>query len=391
MSAEISGRGPGALRELDRQRVLAAVRSLGAASRTDLKLATGLSRGTVASIVAELSREGLLRTASGPGVRTGFRGRPPVLLSLAPPAGLAVVVAIGHEHALVAVGNSAGTLVEEQIAAFPPSPTAVDTLNVAARLLGDVVRARQLSARNVKGAVLSLPASLSPSGEPVTPRYRGMDVARLVGLTDLGVRVSVLNDANVAALGEAVFGAGRGLSDFVYVKMSHGIGAGLVIGGRLYQGSRGLAGNIGHLRVRDNGETCRCGNRGCLETLVSAQSLIAALNSAHHDMELGLTDFLRLAADGDPDAQRLARLAGHETGRVLAAVINAFNPTAVLVGGCLSPLGDPMLTGLRDSIMRYGQPAAVAGLNVLQAVCGQRAEALGGLAYAHRLLETPGA
>jgi len=200
-----------------------------------------------------------------------------------------------------------------------------------------------------------------------------------------------VNDANLAALGEAAFGAGRGLSDFLYVKMSRGIGAGLVLGGRLYQGSRGMAGNVGHLRVRDDGARCRCGNRGCLETLVSARSLVADLQSAHGDDKLGLADLLRLAADGDPEAEKLAMQAGQQTGKVLAAVINAFNPATVLVGGCLSPLGEPLLEGLRESITRYGQPVAVAGLTVLRATCGQRAEALGGLAVAHGLVQAPGA
>jgi predicted NBD/HSP70 family sugar kinase len=390
-SPAVSGKAAETLRELDRQRVLAAARALGAASRAELGQATGLSRGTVASIVTELCRDGILRPVSQPSARTGARGRPPALLSLAPPSGLALVSDIGHEHARVVLGRADGTLIEERVSAFPPNPAPADSLAVAARLLAEVVRAQRLTASSVRASVLSLPASLGSDGTPLTPRYRGMDVARLAGLADVGARVSVVNDANLAALGEAAFGAGRGLSDFLYVKMSRGIGAGLVLGGRLYQGSRGMAGNVGHLRVRDDGARCRCGNRGCLETLVSARSLVADLQSAHGDDKLGLADLLRLAADGDPEAEKLAMQAGQQTGKVLAAVINAFNPATVLVGGCLSPLGEPLLEGLRESITRYGQPVAVAGLTVLRATCGQRAEALGGLAVAHGLVQAPGA
>jgi predicted NBD/HSP70 family sugar kinase len=389
-SPTVSGKAAEALRELDRQRILAAARSLGAASRAQLGQATGLSRGTVASIVSELCRDGILCLVSEPSIRSGARGRPPTLLSLAPPTGLALVADIGHEHARVVLGRADGTLIEERVAAFPSNPAPEDSLTVAARLLTEVVQAQQLTASSLRAAILSLPASLDSAGRPLTPRYRGLDVARLAGLADLGARVSVVNDANLAALGEAAFGAGRGLSDFLYVKMSRGVGAGLVLGGRLYQGSRGMAGNVGHLRVRDDGARCRCGNRGCLETLVSARSLVAALQSAHGNEELGLADLLRLAADGDPEAEKLAMQAGQETGKVLAAVINAFNPATVLVGGSLSPLGEPLLEGLRQSIARYGQPAAVTGLNVLRATCGQRAEVLGGLAVAHGLVEATG-
>lgn len=192
-----------------------------------------------------------------------------------------------------------------------------------------------------------------------------------------------MNDADLGALGEAAFGAARGLTDFIFVKMSDGLGAGLVLGGRLHRGSRGIAGNIGHVRVRDDGNVCICGNRGCLETLVSAQSLVAALQPAHPEQELTLADLFRFVAAGDPGAERLVEDAGRAVGRTLADVINVLNPAAIVVGGRLSGLGEPLLAGLRESIWRYSRPAAVAGLSVLQAQSGERAEVLGGLALAH--------
>lgn len=382
------GTSASALRELNRQRVVAAVRELARASRPDLERVTGLSRGTVASIVTELTHDGILRWIDEPASRTGAQGRPPALITLAAPAGLAVAVDVGHAHVRVAVGDAEGALVEERFSELRPGILGPEMLAVAARLVAEVTAAQKLTPQDVRGATLGLPTPLDTAGTPVTRRFRGLDLAQSAGLAGLTSRVFVMNDADLGALGEAAFGAARGVSDFIFVKMSLGLGAGLMLGGRLYRGSGGLAGNLGHVRVRDDGDVCRCGNRGCLETLVSVRSLIAALQPAHPDRELTLPDLFDLVAGGDPGAHRLVQDAGRAVGRALAAIINVLNPAAIVVGGSLSALGEPLLTGLRESIWRYGQPAAVADLSVQKAECGERAEVLGGVALALGVVET---
>jgi predicted NBD/HSP70 family sugar kinase len=377
MSREVSP-----LRQLNRQRVLAAVRELDAASRADLERVTGLSRGTVASIVADLRREGALRLTYGPGARAGVQGRPPMLLTLAAPPGLAVAVDIGHGHVRVAVGDAEGRVTAERFRELRARLPAREKLEAAAALVAAVARAQRLSAGGVRGATVGLAAPLDIEGQPVGRRFTGFDLAASTGLSGLTDRVSVMNDADLGALGEMAFGAGRDLRDFIFVKMSHGLGAGLVLGGRLYRGSGGLAGNIGHVRVREDGEVCLCGNRGCLETLVSARSLIAALQPAHPARRLGLEDLARLVNDRDPGAERLLNDAGRTVGRTLADIVNVLNPRAIVVGGSLGALGEPLLSGMRESVWRYSQPAAAAGLAVLPGRLGERAEVLGGIAVA---------
>jgi predicted NBD/HSP70 family sugar kinase len=383
----VSGKAASTLRELNRQRIVAAVRSMNTASRADLERATGLSRGTVAVIVDQLRRDGVLRPAGELDGRRRVHGRPPMLVALAAPAGFAVAVDVGHTHVRVAVGDAQGTVVEERVAALGHGLKGTDALAAAAALVAEVSQAQQLTERGVSGATLGLATALDAAGRPVAPRFRGLDVARCSGLAGLAARVSVMNDADLGALGEAAFGAGRGVRDFIFVKMSHGLGAGLVLGGRLYRGSAGLAGNLGHVRVRDDGDVCACGNRGCLQTLVSVRSLVAALQPAHPDQELALADLLRLVSDGDPGAQRLVQDAGRAVGRTLADLVNVLNPAAIVVGGSLGGLGEPVLAGLRESIWRYSGPAAVAALEVLPAQCSERAQVLGGLALAHGVVE----
>src|SRR4051794_12005880 len=136
MSGSFDGH-PDTLRELNRRKVISALREMDAASRADLSRATGLSRGTVASIVADLQREGILRAGGGHDVSTSGPGRPPALLSLAPPAGLAVAVDVGHGHVRVVVGDAEGAVVEERFADLRAGLAARDMLTAAADLVAD--------------------------------------------------------------------------------------------------------------------------------------------------------------------------------------------------------------------------------------------------------------
>ena len=195
----------------------------------------------------------------------------------------------------------------------------------------------------------------------------------------LGLSVEVDNDANLGALAEASFGAGRGLSDIVYVRLGSGVGAGLVIGGRLHHGAAGLAGEIGHVQVLADGVVCRCGNRGCLES-VAAEGSIRALLRPARGHEVTRREVLELVAARDLGATRVVNDAGRAIGRVLADLCNALNPEAVVVGGELSEAGEPLLDGIRDSIDRYALPGAAAAVKVVHGELGERAEVLGALA-----------
>jgi predicted NBD/HSP70 family sugar kinase len=201
----------------------------------------------------------------------------------------------------------------------------------------------------------------------------------------LGLRVEVDNDANLGALAEASFGAGRGLSDIVYVRLGSGLGAGLVIDGRLHHGATGLAGEIGHVQVRADGVVCRCGNRGCLET-IAAEGAIRALLRPARGHEVTRREILELVEAGDRGATRVVNDAGQAIGRVLADLCNALNPEAV-VGGELSDAGEPLLGGIRDAIHRYALPGAASVVKVMHGELGERAEVLGALALVTRSTE----
>jgi predicted NBD/HSP70 family sugar kinase len=163
-----------------------------------------------------------------------------------------------------------------------------------------------------------------------------------------------------------------------YVMLAEGIGAGLVLGGRLYRGAGGTAGEIGHVLVDAQGPICRCGNRGCLETYAAAGALIDLLR-ASHGADLTLERMVALAVEGDPACQRVIDDAARIVGGVIAALCNQFNPERIVVGGKLSEVGELLLAPMRESVRRYAIPAAAERVELVTGALGERAELLGAL------------
>jgi predicted NBD/HSP70 family sugar kinase len=364
-------------------RVIEALRLRGSASRSELVEMTGLSRTTITSLLGELQARGLITVGSGPERSGRARGRPPVVIRLAPSAGAALGVAFGHSHVHVAIADLSSTVLAERRRDIDVDASASAALDAAAELIDAVLDETGVDHAQVIAAGMGIPGPIAvPSGRvgssSILPGWEGLDPARALAERLRDVHVLALNDANLGALAEASLGAGRGVGDVVYVKMSTGIGAGLVLGGRLHRGISGNAGEIGHVQVRDDGVACRCGNRGCLETVAAVPAVLTALRPAHGE-RLDLAGVLELAERGDAATRRVIKDAGRAVGRALGDLCNVVNPGAVIIGGDLSAAGAPLLDGIRDSVDRYAQPEAAGAVNVCRSELGARAEVLGAL------------
>ena len=372
----------GTLRELNRLRVVDALRRAGTASRTDLARMTGISRTTVATLVSDLQARGLIVETPDARAKPSGRGRPPVLLRLDAAAGAALGVDFGHRHVRVAVADLSSTVLAESLVELDVDSAPEDALDAAAELASDVVAYAGLDGTKIIGAGVALSAPIDRhkgvQGSTVLPNWAGIRAGEELSRR-LEIPVELDNDANLGALAEVSFGAGRGLSDVVYVMMSAGVGAGLVLGGRLYHGATGIAGELGHVQVRPDGAVCRCGSRGCLETVASTGAILSLLRPTHGaDLTLGAT--LELVAQGDLPARRVVNDAGRAVGRALADLCNYLNPAAIVVGGELSLAGDALLDGVREEIDRYSLPGASEAVDVRAGILGDRAEVLGALA-----------
>ncbi len=379
-----SGGALRSLRELNRGLVVDALRRNGAASRAELARATGLSRATISTLTAELMKDGLVVEREGDRDAESHRaGRPPVLLALDPRAGTVLGIDFGHSHVRVAVADLSSRVLAEHRDELDVDRSAAAALDRAAEMATAVLEEAGVPADGVFGCGVGIPGPIDQrtgtvGSGPILPGWTGLPAAK--ELADrLGFEVDVDNDATLGALGESAHGAARGVEDVIYLKLATGIGAGLLLGGRLHRGATGIAGEIGHILYDPQGKLCRCGSRGCLETAAGAPAIAALLAEAYGG-ELTTTDVVRLATEGDVGAERLVRDAGRAVGRVLADIVNVLNPELVVLGGELAAVGEPLREGVVESLRRYALPAATAAVRVELGVLGDRAEVLGALA-----------
>ncbi len=373
----------GALRESNTGRVVEALNALGTASRAQLARRTGLARSTVSSIVAELQRDEIIVSRESNGRQaTSGSGRPPSLIALNPSAKVAVGIDFGKRHLAVAVADLSHTVLAERRREMPDDSDAKDGFKAAAGLVEGVLKAAGIPRDHVLGVGMGLPGPVHLRGtlgsETILPGWAGVSAAgEMSDRLDLPVQVE--NDANLGALAEHRFGAGAGSESLAYLKVATGIGAGLVVEGRLFRGAGGTAGEIGHTIVDETGDVCRCGNRGCLETYASAPAIVALLQRSLR-AEMEPEQVVERAREGDAACRRVLADAGRHIGVAVANLCNLFNPERVVVGGSIASAGDLVLDPLRESVRLRAIPSASEDVQIVPGLLGERAELLGAVA-----------
>lgn len=385
------------LRAHNRRRVVDALRHRGTASRAEIARLTGLSRSTVSSLVGELQDSGLViettRAGDGGGSQGNQQGRPPVLLTLDRRAGAVVGINFGHRDARVAVADLSRTVLAERVfRGIDVDHEGIAALDVAADLVRQALAEAEVPIDRVLAAGLGLSGPIDhkrdlvhrtailPSWGDISP---GAEMERR-----LQVPVHIENDANLGALAEMTQGAAQGHRNVIYLMIASGIGAGVIIGGQVVHGAGGTAGELGHLLIDDAGPICRCGNRGCLETVVAGPAIVDLLKP-QHGQDLTLDDVLTLVAQGEPGARRAIEDAGRTVGRALAGLVNVLNPEAIVVGGELAAAGDALLGPVRGAIGRHAIRPAADDVRVVRSELGDRAEVLGALILAAQRADAP--
>ncbi|MFD7494059.1 ROK family protein [Streptomyces sp. NPDC051658] len=372
---------PGSQTSLHRanlERVVRAVRMAGSLTQAEIARSTGLSAATVSNIVRELKDGGTVEVTP-----TSAGGRRARSVSLSGDAGIVIGVDFGHTHLRVAVGNLAHQVLAEEAEPLDVDASSAQGFGRAEQLVRRLIETTGISPDKVIGVGLGVPGPIDvESGTlgstSILPGWTGINPSKeLAGR--LGVPVYVDNDANLGALGELVWGSGRGVKDLAYIKVASGVGAGLVIDGRIYRGPGGTAGEIGHITLDESGPVCRCGNRGCLETFTAARYVLPLLQPSHGS-DLTMERVVQLARDGDPGCRRVIGDVGRHIGSGVANLCNLLNPSRVVLGGSLAEAGELVLSPIRDSVSRYAIPSAARQLSVLPGALGSRAEVLGALA-----------
>ncbi|TXS67864.1 ROK family transcriptional regulator [Streptomyces sp. sk2.1] len=372
---------PGSQTSLHRanlERVVRAVRMAGSLTQAEIARSTGLSAATVSNIVRELKEGGTVEVTP-----TSAGGRRARSVSLSGDAGIVIGVDFGHTHLRVAVGNLAHQVLAEEAEPLDVDASSAQGFGRAEQLVKRLIETTGISQDKVIGVGLGVPGPIDvESGTlgstSILPGWTGINPSKELA-SRLGVPVHVDNDANLGALGELVWGSGRGVKDLAYIKVASGVGAGLVIDGRIYRGPGGTAGEIGHITLDESGPVCRCGNRGCLETFAAARYVLPLLMPSHGP-DLTMERVVQLARGGDPGCRRVIGDVGRHIGSGVANLCNLLNPSRVVLGGSLAEAGELVLAPIRDSVSRYAIPSAARQLSVLPGALGGRAEVLGALA-----------
>jgi len=375
---------PGAARQGSlRDRTVAELRRSGSSTRAELARRLGTSRSTMGLLVGELLREGVLTQLAEHPVGQAVRsGRPGVRVTLDPRRGAAVGIEFGHRHVQAVVCDLGHTVLAEERRELPLGHDAEHGTEAAAALLEDLLARAEVPREQVVGVGLGLPGPVDRTTGMATPSSASMGWVGVPAAALLAARVGrpvlVDNDANLGARAELLWGAGRAVRDFVYVKLATGVGAGIVVGAQVLGGVVGAAGEIGHLTVDEAGRVCRCGNRGCLEGLVGAGRLLELLRPSHG--ELTVEQLCALVAAGDRGARRVVADAGATLGGAVADVVNILNPALVVVGGELAATGEVLLGPVRQAVARRAVHVAAEHVRVVPGLLGARAEALGAVA-----------
>ncbi|MEV5429018.1 ROK family protein [Streptomyces sp. NPDC052701] len=361
------------------------VRSGRATTRGALQQATGLSRATVGQRLDRLFRAGWLREGAGGPVDSPLGGRPSITLEFDDGHAVALAADLDTRHARAAVLTLSGEILAEHAGTLVVEDGPEAVLGELGLWFAELLRKAGRRAEEVCGIGLAVPGPVdSGTGRvvqpPIMPGWDGYDItgrlARAFTEHTGAARVPVLvdNDANLMAYGEQRTGYPH-CSAFVLVKVSTGIGAGVVVDGSVYRGVDGGAGDIGHIRVPEGDRAlCRCGSYGCLAAVASGGAVARRLAQAGVPAASG-SDVRDLLAAGHPEAVGLAREAGRRVGDVLATVVTLLNPGVLMIAGDLA--GTPFLTGVRELLYQRALPRSTARLEVVVSRLGERAGLVG--------------
>lgn len=410
-SAQTGQRGadPRAMREANRLLVLNCLREQGPLARVTVAQRTGLSRTTVSSQVERLLHEGLVREGE-PQNAAPSGGRRPILVHFNEVAGYILGVDLGRTHCTLVATNLAAEVVARQSGPCDTNRGPELTLRQLTAEIREFAARQGIAWDRVLGIGMGIPGPVDSVGRrlvapPRMPGWHGVDIPAILG-RELNVPIYLGNDANMGALGESRFGAGRGVEVLAYVKVGTGIGCGLVVDGRVYAGSRGFAGELGHMTIDELGPLCECGNRGCLEAVTGAPAIVA-------DAVAGLS-LRRMAGAGDPSLPAAATLtqapalagcalvdiadvvqaaqtndaasqaaimrAGELIGIALAGLVNLVNPSLILLDGGVARAGGLLIEPIRRAIAARSLAAASSVVRIEQGALGDNAIALGAVA-----------
>ena len=354
----------------------------------------GLTRAAVTIIINDLISNGIILNTES---RSTASGRPPVALEINPNQGMVAAIDMGAMHLSAALGDFSARILEEIEVPFQVDMGPEEGLQQADNILKELLQKRGLSAADLSAIGVGVPGPVIADkgmvmAPPIMPGWDRFPI-RTTLEQKWGTAVTLNNDAELGALGEWAYGAGRGEKNLAFIKVGSGIGAGLIINQQLYGGNTGSAGEIGHLTVDENGPLCACGNHGCLEAFagghaiaLQARKLVTSgkrtLLSEKSLDTITARDVAEAARRGDLAAQEIIKRSGTFIGIAIAGLINLINPSTVIIGGGVAQVGDLLTAPIRQAVRERSLRASEHSVRITTAMLGRRSSLMGALVQA---------
>ncbi len=381
------------MRGLNEQTVLGLIREKGPISRAELARRSQLSRSTVSSIIASLLSANYVRET---GIGHSQGGRRPIMLDFNYQSSYVIGIDISTTALTLLLTDLQAHVLYRRHAPLHLESGLEQCIPQIIACVHDMIGIAGISKGRISGIGIGIPGPLSVAtsrtiAPPIMPGWHGVPIKALLEHS-IGIRVFLENDANLGVLAEQTWGAARGKRHIAYIYLgATGVGGGLILNDRLYRGNVGSAGEIGHLTIDEDGPSCRCGSKGCLEAVIGAPALID--RAQRSGLAIRTTEELVGAAlAGDPCANALVAEAGEHLGVAVASLLNLLNPSCVVIGGKLAATGNVLLEPLRATLQRRGLTVAADDVELLSGMLGDDVIALGAASVAiQHAIETPAA
>ncbi len=351
------------IRAINQFNILNSIRIRGAVSRSEIADMTGQSRASVTTITAQMIDKGMIFEKNTE--VTGERGRNRVLLALNPDAAFVVGVKLAASKMSCAVcdmqGETRGSIIEYEDFRHKNIDFITGYME---QIIHKTVEKAGLSMDSVSGLGIGVPGVVDSSTGTChwSPLYDAGDFPLRDRIFEkLNIKTFIENDANTLTLAHQWFGEGKGVDNFLVITLEEGVGLGIMANGQLFRGSRGFAGEMGHVPVAPDGEECVCGKKGCLATVLGAIAIVkqakrAAENGEWHregNSEITFSEVIGAAKSGQKELAGILRRAGHHLGVGLSVLINIFNPQKIIISGHGVEAGDLMFNAMEEAVNRH--------------------------------------
>ena len=367
-------------------------------SRVELARQLNLTRAAITSIINDLQAIGLVNEAEG----QYPSGRKPIVLEINPDRGRVVGIDLGATHATILIANYAAHVIKDVEWQINIDDGPEIVFAQVDKHLRKILEEAGLNIEEIKALCVGVPGPVvlhagMVSEPPLMPGWDKFPIENYVkSLWNLPVTMG--NDAELGAIGEWAYGAGRGEKNLAYIKVGRGIGAGLLLNGQIYHGADGSAGEIGHITINENGPLCSCGNRGSLEALaggnaIARRAIEAVKNGQRTELSeiqpvelIQSSDVILAACNGDLISQQILSETGAHLGTAIASLVNLFNPSMIIIGGGVSQIGDLLLEPIRRTVQKRSLRMASKRLRISTALLGKRSSGIGAVVQALSLV-----